>query len=236
MGRNAISADRVIEAGRDLQPVTGDLLTDLPVRLEQRALQSGACILHGFAHALQAPLLTEIAAVARQAEFRHWLTPGGRRMSVAMTNCGQVGWVSDRRGYRYCEHDPGTQQRWPAMPEVFLTLARSAASQAGYRDFNPDACLVNRYETATRLSLHVDQDERDAAAPIVSVSLGVAATFLWGGLQRTDRTRRYLLESGDVVVWGGPARFVYHGVAPLAAAEHLLTGSRRFNLTFRKAL
>lgn len=204
--------------------------------MEELALQPGACILRGFAHALQAPLLDEIPALASRAAFRHWLTPGGRRMSVAMTNCGKVGWVSDRRGYRYCEHDPSTQQRWPGMPELFLTLACSAALRAGYPDFDPDACLVNRYETDTKLSLHIDQDERDATAPIVSVSLGASATFLWGGLQRTDRTRRWLLESGDVVVWGGPARFVYHGVAPLAAAHHPLTGSRRFNLTFRKAL
>jgi DNA oxidative demethylase len=236
MDRDTGSANGVIDAGREPRPLRGNLLADLPATLQRRALQPGACILHGFAHALQASLLAAIATVARQAEFRHWLTPGGRRMSVAMTNCGQVGWVSDRKGYRYCEHDPGTQQRWPAMPESFLTLARNAALQAGYPDFNPDACLVNRYDTATRLSLHVDQDERDAAAPIVSVSLGVPATFLWGGLRRADRTRRYLLESGDVVVWGGPARFIYHGVAPLAAAEHSLTGSRRFNLTFRKAL
>lgn len=156
-------------------------------------------------------------------------------MSVAMTNCGSVGWVSDRRGYRYCESDPVTQRCWPAIPELFLTLARTAAQRAGYHAFAPDACLVNRYETGTRLSLHADQDERDAAAPIVSISLGAPATFLWGGLERSVRTRRWLLASGDVMVWGGPARFIYHGVAPLAAADHPLTGSRRFNITFRKA-
>jgi alkylated DNA repair protein (DNA oxidative demethylase) len=216
-------------------PLTGNLLAALPIVAAEQILEPGACILRAFAHAQQSQLLREIDAIASQAAFRHWLTPGGRHMSVAMTNCGTVGWVSDRSGYRYTEHDPTTRHRWPAMPELFLTLARSAALRAGYPDFTPDACLVNRYETDTRLSLHVDQDERDAAAPIVSVSLGAAATFLWGGLQRKGRARRWLLESGDVVVWGGPARFVYHGIAPLAVADHALTGSRRFNLTFRKA-
>lgn len=217
------------------KPVTGDLLAGLPAVAEEVRLEPGACILRGFADAAQLPLLREIEALARAAPFRQWLTPGGRRMSVAMTNCGSVGWVSDRAGYRYSELDPTTGQRWPAMPEFLLSLAQNAALRAGYPRFTPDACLVNRYETGTRLSLHVDQDERDAAAPIVSVSLGAAATFLWGGLQRKDRTRRWPLTGGDVVVWGGAARFVYHGIAPLAAADHPLTGSHRFNLTFRKA-
>jgi DNA oxidative demethylase len=218
------------------EPHTGDLLACLPSVAKTETLQPGACILRGFAHSLQLQLLQAIEAVASQAAFRHWLTPGGRRMSVAMTNCGNVGWVSDHSGYRYSEQDPTTQRRWPAMPELLATLARNAALHAGYPDFTPDACLVNRYETGTRLSLHVDQDERDATAPIVSVSLGAAATFLWGGLQRHDRTHRWRLESGDVVVWGGAARYVYHGIAPLLTADHPLTGNRRFNLTFRKAL
>ena len=224
------------DASPTTAPHTGDLLAALPGSAAEEVLERGACILRSFAHTLQEQLLHEIEAVASQAAFRNWLTPGGRRMSVAMTNCGTVGWVSDRSGYRYSEQDPTTCRHWPAMPELFLTLARSAALHAGYPNFTPDACLVNRYETDTRLSLHVDQDERDATAPIVSVSLGAAATFLWGGLQRKDRTRRYWLAGGDVAVWGGAARFVHHGIAPLAAADHPLTGSRRFNLTFRKAL
>jgi alkylated DNA repair protein (DNA oxidative demethylase) len=233
---NRVTTNQHRDASPITAPLTGDLLAALPAGAAEEILEPGACILRGFAHALQAQLLCEIEAVASQAAFRNWLTPGGRRMSVAMTNCGTVGWVSDRSGYRYSEQDPVTRRRWPAMPELFLTLARSAAQRAGYLDFTPDACLVNRYETDTRLSLHVDQDERDATAPIVSVSLGAAATFLWGGLQRQDRTRRQWLASGDVVVWGGAARFVHHGIAPLAAADHPLTSSRRFNLTFRKAL
>lgn len=215
--------------------VTADLLALLPAAPRTEDLAPGAAVLRAFARAEQAALLQAIAAITADAPLRHWLTPGGRRMSVAMTNCGAVGWVSDRSGYRYCEHDPTTRQRWPAMPAAFLELAQRAAACVGYHDFRPDACLVNRYEPGTRLSLHVDQDERDAAAPIVSVSLGAAASFLWGGLARADRTRRIVLESGDIMVWGGPSRFVYHGVASLAEADHPLTGSTRFNLTFRKA-
>jgi alkylated DNA repair protein (DNA oxidative demethylase) len=163
------------------------------------------------------------------------ITPGGFRMSVAMTNCGRVGWVSDRSGYRYDPVDPENGQPWPAIPASFLDLARRAAGIAGFA-FDPDCCLINRYEPGTKLSLHQDRDERDFTAPIVSVSLGLPAVFLWGGLKRSDRPRRIRLESGDVVVWGGPSRLTYHGVAPLAAGEHPVTGQVRINLTFRKAL
>jgi alkylated DNA repair protein (DNA oxidative demethylase) len=157
-------------------------------------------------------------------------------MSVAMTNCGSVGWVSDRKGYRYDPTDPESSKPWPAMPPEFFNLAANAAAAAGFPDFIPDACLVNRYEPGTRLSLHQDRDERDFNAPIVSVSLGLPAVFLFGSLRRSDRPRRIRLTSGDVAVWGGPARLSYHGIAPLADGEHPLTGRRRINLTFRKAL
>jgi alkylated DNA repair protein (DNA oxidative demethylase) len=170
------------------------------------------------------------------APFRHMITPGGFRMSVAMTNCGDVGWVSDRKGYRYDPSDPQTGKPWPRMPAEFLNLATGAAEAAGFQDFMPDACLVNRYEPGTRLSLHQDRDERDFAVPIVSVSLGLPAVFLFGGLRRGDRPRRIRLTSGDIAVWGGPARLTYHGIAPLADGEHALTGRCRINLTFRKAL
>ncbi len=155
-------------------------------------------------------------------------------MSVAMTNCGRVGWVSDKTGYRYDPIDPGTGSPWPAMPASFLDLAQRAATNPGFAGYDPDACLINRYVAGTRLGLHVDRDEKDAWAPIVSVSLGLPATFLWGGKRRSDPTRRMRLESGDVVVWGGPARFVYHGVAPLKDGEHPLTGAAHSSLTFRK--
>jgi DNA oxidative demethylase len=153
-----------------------------------------------------------------------------------MTNCGQAGWITDRTGYRYARLDPVTEQDWPAMPAAFRSLAACTAAAAGFDGFEPDACLINRYEPGARLSLHRDEDERDLTAPVVSVSLGLPATFLFGGLSRKTRPLRLRLEGGDVVVWGGPSRLVYHGVAPLAEAEHPLTGRRRLNLTFRKAL
>ena len=155
-------------------------------------------------------------------------------LSVAMTNCGSLGWVSDARGYRYDRLDPLTGEPWPAMPALLGRVASQAASAAGYDGLEPDACLVNRYEARTKLSLHQDRDELDLAAPIVSVSLGLPATFLFGGLDRRDPTLKVRLESGDVVVWGGASRLAYHGVAPLAAGEHRLTGACRINLTFRR--
>ncbi len=197
-------------------------------------LEEGAVVLRGFAAPQAAALVDEASRVASISPFRQMITPGGYTMSVAMTNCGRVGWVSNKTGYRYDPVDPETTAHWPAMPAVFLDLAQSAANVAGFPNYDPDACLINRYSIGAKLSLHVDRDENDRWAPIVSVSLGIPAVFLWGGKRRVDPTRRLLLESGDVVVWGGPARFVYHGVAPLKAAEHALTGPSRINLTFRK--
>ena len=197
-------------------------------------LDEGAALLRGFAAAEAPRLMEEVSRVAQVAAFRHLVTPGGHTMSVAMTNCGRVGWVSDRSGYRYDPLDPDTGAPWPPMPAVFLNLAVRAAAKAGFADFDPDACLINRYVAGAKLSLHQDRDEKDAWAPIVSVSLGLPATFLWGGKKRSDPTRRLRLENGDVVVWGGPSRFVYHGIAPLKDGAHPLTGATRLNLTFRK--
>jgi alkylated DNA repair protein (DNA oxidative demethylase) len=163
------------------------------------------------------------------------LTPGGHQMSVAMTNCGSVGWVTDRTGYRYDGADPESAKPWPAMPPSFRELAGRVAAHAGFHGFSPDACLINRYQPGARMSLHQDKDEADFGAPIVSVSLGLPATFLFGGLQRSDRPRRFRLEHCDVAVWGGPMRLAFHGVAPLADGEHALMGRQRINLTFRKA-
>jgi len=197
-------------------------------------LEEGAVLLRGFATA-EAPLLVEeVARIAQAAAFRHLVTPGGYTMSVAMTNCGRLGWVSDRTGYRYDPADPETGEPWPAMPDPFLDIAVRAAAEAGFANYDPDACLINRYIAGAKLSLHQDRDEKDAWAPIVSVSLGLPAVFLWGGKRRSDRVRRLRLESGDIAVWGGPARFVYHGVAPLKNGDHPLTGAARINLTFRK--
>ncbi|HEY1753861.1 MAG TPA: DNA oxidative demethylase AlkB [Bryobacteraceae bacterium] len=200
----------------------------------QEWLEDGAALLRGFARADAPKLLDQVARIAQAAPFRHLVTPGGYTMSVAMTNCGRVGWVSDRRGYRYDPLDPDTGTPWPEMPPAFRELAARAAANAGFANYDPDACLINRYIAGAKLSLHQDRDEKDAWAPIVSVSLGLPAVFLWGGKRRADPVRRLRLESGDVVVWGGPARFVYHGVAPLKDGEHPLTGAVRINLTFRK--
>jgi alkylated DNA repair protein (DNA oxidative demethylase) len=215
----------------------GDLLSGLPAAQRAREeLEEGAVLLRGFA-AAQAPVLLEaVARIAAQAPFRHLITPGGYRMSVAMTNCGPLGWVSDRSGYRYDPVDPDSGAPWPSLPEVFRRLAAAAASEDGFANYAPDACLINRYEPGSKLSMHIDKDENDPVAPIVSVSLGLPAVFLWGGKRRADRPRRIRLESGDVVVWGGPARFIYHGVAPLPDGDHPLTGRLRVNLTFRKVL
>jgi alkylated DNA repair protein (DNA oxidative demethylase) len=214
----------------------GDLLSSLePARAVER-LSEAAVVLRGFARETTAELLTAVDGIAARAPFRNMTTPGGFRMSVGMTNCGRAGWVTDRKGYRYEPLDPITGKPWPAMPDVFFRLAVSAAASAGYPDFKPDACLINLYKPETRLSLHRDENERDLTAPIVSVSLGLPAIFLFGGNRRSDRPRRILLQSGDVVVWGGADRLVYHGVAPVAEGEDPLTGNRRINLTFRKAL
>lgn len=197
-------------------------------------LEEGAVLLRGFASAEAPTLVEEVARIAQTAPFRHLLTPGGYTMSVAMTNCGRVGWVSDRTGYRYNPVDPDTAAPWPAMPEAYRDLATRAAAEAGFTRYDPDACLINRYVAGAKLSLHQDRDEKDAWAPIVSVSIGLPAVFLWGGKRRSDPVRRLWLESGDIAVWGGPARFVYHGVGPLKDGQHPLTGPTRLNLTFRK--
>ena len=197
-------------------------------------LEEGAVLLRGFAVTETAALLEEVERITQIAAFRHLVTPGGYGMSVAMTNCGRVGWVSDRTGYRYDVLDPGTGLPWPPMPGLFLDIASRAAREAGFDCYDPDACLINRYVAGAKLSLHQDRDENDAYAPIVSVSLGLPAVFLWGGKRRKDPVRRLLVENGDVAVWGGPARFVYHGVAPLRDGQHPLTGKVRINLTFRK--
>lgn len=202
--------------------------TDIP-------LAPGAVLLPGFALSREAELVSAVDRVQALAPFRNMLTPGGRRMSVAMTSCGELGWISDRAGYRYSRDDPQTHRPWPAMPEAFLELAAFAAARAGFPGFVPDTCLVNRYEPGARMALHQDRDERDLAAPIVSVSLGLPAVFLFGGSSRADRPARILLAHGDVVVFGGPARLRFHGVLPLADGRHPLTGRRRINLTLRKA-
>ncbi|MDI1268607.1 MAG: DNA oxidative demethylase AlkB [Polaromonas sp.] len=215
--------------------MTSDLFDELPVAVSRETLAPGAVLLRGFARVDDAALLQAIAEVTAQAPFRHLVTPGGYTMSVGMSNCGPLGWVSDRSGYRYDALDPLSGQPWPAIPAILRKLAVRAAAQAGFAHFEPDACLVNRYEPGARLSLHQDRDEKDFSAPIVSVSLGLPAVFLFGTPSRKDRPQRHRLQHGDVVVWGGPSRLAFHGVAPLVDGEHPLLGRRRINLTFRCA-
>lgn len=198
-------------------------------------LAPGAVVLRRFACRQDAALLAAVQAVTAQAPFRHLVTPGGFTMSVAMSNCGALGWVSDRSGYRYDPVDPDSGRPWPPMPADFLALAAQAAAAAGFQGFVPDACLINRYLPGSRLSLHQDRDERDLGQPIVSVSLGLPAMFQFGGPTRNHGPRRVPLAHGDVVVWGGPARLHFHGVLPLKEGEHALLGAARINLTFRKA-
>jgi len=214
--------------------VRRDLFTESYAQ-NAHAIAEGATLLHGFAAGAAPTLLQAIEDVVAAAPLRHMITPGGYRMSVAMTNCGAAGWVTDRSGYRYDARDPLTGKPWPTMPGIFSDLAQRAAAAGGFGDFEPDACLINRYEPGARLTMHQDKNERDYTAPIVSVSLGLPAVFLFGGLRRKDRPQRMRLESGDVAVWGGPTRLAYHGVAPLADGDDPLTGRCRYNLTFRTA-
>lgn len=199
------------------------------------SLSPGAALLHRRACEIDTVLLAEVEAVLRQAPPHGMQTPGGRAMSVATSSCGAYGWVSDARGYRYAERDPASGQPWPAMPALLRALAEEAAAEAGFPGFAPDACLINCYAPGAKMSLHQDKDERDFGAPIVSVSLGLPAIFLFGGLSRAERAGRIELRHGDVLVWGGPDRMRFHGVLPVADGEHPLLGRRRINLTFRKA-
>lgn len=222
---------------KNTRATTGSLFEETPPsRSGTEVITEGAMLLRGYAGANAERLIAALDKVLQDAPFRHMVTPGGFRMSVAMTNCGQAGWISDRKGYRYDSIDPETGRPWPPMPPEFQELARGAAAEAGFAGFEPDACLVNRYQPGARLTLHQDRNERDFSAPIVSVSLGLPATFLFGSNTRRERPRRMRLESGDVVVWGGPARLAFHGIAPLADGDDPLTGKYRINLTFRKAL
>jgi alkylated DNA repair protein (DNA oxidative demethylase) len=216
--------------------MTADLFDSVSDVLPSRQqMADGAVLLRGFARPIQHDLLKALDDITAQAPLRHMATPGGHQMSVAMTNCGNCGWITDRSGYRYDGNDPVSGQPWPAMPAAFRELAGQAAAQGGFAGFVPDACLINRYEPGARMSLHQDKDEQDFTAPIVSASLGLPAIFMFGGLKRSDKPTRYRLEHGDVVVWGGRSRLFFHGVAPLADGEHALLGRRRINLTFRKA-
>lgn len=218
-------------------PMTSDLFDDLADARapRQEPIEPGAVVLRGFARAHDAVLMDGVRHVIGCAPLRRMVTPGGPRMSVAMSNCGALGWISTRAGYGYGALDPDSGEPWPPMPDAFSWLAAEAAAHAGFEGFVPDACLINHYGPGARLSLHQDRDERDARWPIVSVSLGLPAVFLFGGARRSDPARRIPLGHGDVVVWGGPARLYHHGVLALKAGWHPCTGGCRINLTFRRA-
>ncbi len=217
-------------------PKMDDLFAGTSQSKEMVNLADGAALFRGYASEI-APIIVEtILQIAVTSPFRHMITPGGYTMSVAMTNCGQVGWTTDLKGYRYAATDPETKSPWPKMPAPFEDLARTLAERAGFPGFEPDSCLINRYHPGAKLSLHQDKNERFFDSPIVSVSLGLPARFLYGGMQRNDRPQRIRLENGDVVVWGGPSRLAYHGVDTLADGHHPLTGRCRYNLTFRRAV
>jgi alkylated DNA repair protein (DNA oxidative demethylase) len=216
-----------------IQSLFDDADVETPRTTEK--LGPDAILLRGFALDFEKELLQALDRITATAPFRHMVTPGGYRMSVAMTNCGALGWITDRRGYRYDGVDPDSGRPWPKMPASFLGLSDRAAREAGFDGFVPDACLINQYEPGSRLTLHQDRNEKDFRAPIVSVSLGLPATFLFGGSERTDRTKRFALRHGDVAVWGGKSRLFFHGVAPLKDGEHETLGRRRINLTLRLA-
>ena len=200
----------------------------------QLSVDAGTVCLRGFLLLHDTALAEAINSVIRQAPLRHLVTPGGKTMSVAMSNCGRLGWVSDHAGYRYQALDPLTQLPWPPMPDIMLTLAQRAATSAGYNNFQPDVCLINRYAAGARMGLHQDRDERNLTAPIVSFSLGLPATFIWGGFERSGKTRRFTLQHGDALVWGGVDRLRFHGVSALKPGHHDLLGEYRFNITFRQ--
>jgi alkylated DNA repair protein (DNA oxidative demethylase) len=215
--------------------ISGQLFDNAAPEGSAERLSEGAVLFHGRLDEHAEAIIAAIRDIHREAPFRHLVTPGGHRMSVSMTSCGDLGWMSDRKGYRYTEADPASDRPWPPMPDLFSELAGAAAAAAGFPAYRPDACLINRSHPGAKLSLHQDKDERDYAHPVVSFSLGLPATFLWGGFRRKDKPQRLVLEHGDVLVWGGPDRLRYHGILPLPEGEHPLLGAQRINLTFRRA-
>ena len=209
-----------------------DLFADQQSTMQE--IVKDAYVLKSFALSNETQILTDLAQIIEAAPLRHMLTPNGFTMSVAMSNCGNLGWVTDRKGYRYATHDPLTDRPWPAMPNSFRTLAQQSASSVGFENFHPDACLINQYKVGARMSLHQDKNELDFSQPIVSVSLGLPAMFQFGGFSRADKTVRLLLEHGDVVVWGSESRLRFHGILPVKASMNAAL-DHRVNLTFRKA-
>jgi alkylated DNA repair protein (DNA oxidative demethylase) len=207
-----------------------------PLDHPREIMAEGAVLLRGAARPFEKDLFAALKDITAKSPFRRMITPGGYTMSVAMTNCGAAGWITERTGYRYDCIDPETGSAWPPMPKCFLDLAITTATAAGYPEFRPDACLINQYVPGALLSLHQDKNERDFSIPIVSISLGLPATFQFGGLKRNDPVKTFAMRHGDVAVWGGPSRLCYHGVRELKDGHHETVGRMRINLTFRRAL
>lgn len=203
--------------------------------LPPQVIAGGAVLLRGWAAVHAHAWIAAVQQVLAQQPFQAAFTASGLPMSVRTSNCGEWGWAASRSGYGYTRSDPATGMPWPAMPTFLKQQAQALAAQAGYPGFDPDVCLINSYDVGAKMGLHHDADEKDHAAPIVSVSLGLPCTFVWGGLQRSDPVRSFRLEHGDVLVWGGASRMVFHGVRPLQAGQHHLLGAQRWNLTFRMA-
>lgn len=198
------------------------------------AVMPGMTLLPKFANSVA--LKPVIDRLCQQSPVRQMRTRRGQTIQVGMTNCGQCGWVSDTKGYRYTPNDPITDKPWPAMPTELSDLAKKAANVSGFTDFYPDACLINRYQPGVQMGAHQDRDEQDFSQPIVSVSLGIPARFFVLGLERRGTATPVDLSDGDVVVFGGPARLYYHGVRKLKPNEDPIWGPYRWNLTFRMAL
>ena len=220
-----------------MQPTTFDLFADHEPAQEPRAEQIGeqSWVLRGFALPVVDQVLPALDALLAAAPLRHMVTPGGFSMSVGTSSCGALGWITDRSGYRYSAVDPLSGRPWPAMPPLLVELAQNAAQRGGFADFHADSCLINQYLPGAKMSLHQDKDEHAYAAPIVSLSLGLPAMFLFGGFARSDKSQRIPLLHGDMVVWGGVDRLRFHGVLPIKPGRHPALGERRINLTFRVA-
>lgn len=207
-------------------------LFDTPDRQE---VLTDVVLLRHFVAPVENDILTALTSVIQLAPLRQMVTPGGFAMSVATASCGDLGWVSDQKGYRYAESDPLTGKPWPSMPASFKQLAQQAVNAAGFSGVEPDACLINQYQVGARMGLHQDKDEQDFSQPIVSVSLGLPAIFQMGAFERGDKVMKLPLYHGDVLVWGGESRLRFHGVLPIKAGAHPALGATRINLTFRKA-
>jgi len=207
-----------------------NLFSQLVAEPTHEEIFPGAVLMRSLALPQDNEFFTAAEAIIAARPLHHTTTPSGLPMGVMVTDCG------DSRAFanRWDTANPERMRLWPPMPPLLRDFAIRCAVRSGFPQFRPDACHINRYQAGTKLGLHQDRHECDWTQPIVSLSFGLECIFLLGGLQRTDKPRRILLEHGDVIVWGGPSRMRFHGVQPLKPGHHPLTGPYRYNLTFRK--